>query len=76
VIESLERSRLREEALAALMSINGSLSLLQAGAAGPLPVAAKELLGIAARNCERLIHVLSAVDRDVGAGDEGRLIRG
>ena len=74
--ESLERSYLRDEALAALMSINGSLSLLQTGAAGPLPFAAKELVGIAARNCERLIHVLSAADRDVGAGDEGRLIRG
>jgi hypothetical protein len=71
VTESLERRRL----LAALMSIEGSLSLLEAGAAGPLPLVAKELLGIAARNCERLIHVLSAVDRDVGAGDKGRLIR-
>lgn len=64
----------RRELHAALTSIRGVLLLLASGAAGPLPPAAKELVGVAARNCERLIHVLSAVDGDVGARDESRLI--
>jgi hypothetical protein len=63
-----------QEFLAGLMSIRGSLALMASGAAGPLPPSARELVGIAARNCERLVHVLAGVDEDVGAGDESHLI--
>jgi hypothetical protein len=65
VIESLGRTGFREELVTALMSIRGSLALMASGAAGPLPLAARELLAIAARNCDRLMrHAQEIAERD------------
>ncbi len=47
-----------------LRSIRGSLALLASGAAGTLPPAAKELIGIAARNCERVIAQVDSLVQD------------
>jgi PAS domain S-box-containing protein len=44
-----------------LTSIRGSLGLLTGGMAGALPAAAKELVGIAENNCERLIRLVSDI---------------
>ena len=61
-----------QEIRTALISIRGSLALLGSGAAGPLPPAAKELLGIAARNCDRLVRLTTHVpDPDGAAPDHG-----
>jgi signal transduction histidine kinase len=44
-----------------LTSIRGALALVVSGAAGPLPAKAKELLEIALRNSERLIHIVNDI---------------
>ncbi len=44
-----------------LTSIRGSLGLLAAGVTGVLPDKAKELVGIAVQNCERLVRLVSDI---------------
>ncbi|HYW58470.1 MAG TPA: PAS domain S-box protein [Polaromonas sp.] len=44
-----------------LTSIRGSLGLVWGGVAGPLPEKAKELVGIAKSNCERLIRLINDI---------------
>ena len=44
-----------------LTSIRGSLGLLAAGIAGSLPNEARDLLGIAQKNCERLINLINDI---------------
>ncbi|MCP5249580.1 MAG: CHASE domain-containing protein [Candidatus Accumulibacter sp.] len=44
-----------------LTSIRGSLGLLDGGAAGQLPDAAKSLIAIAAGNCERLVTLINDI---------------
>jgi PAS domain S-box-containing protein len=44
-----------------LTSIRGSLGLLTGGVAGELPAMAKNLAGIAANNCERLIRLINDI---------------
>ena len=54
-------STLSHEMRTPLMSLNGALSLLQAGAAGPLPESSAPLLGVARRNADRLIRLVNDV---------------
>lgn len=44
-----------------LTSIRGSLGLLAAGVTGALPDKAKELVGIAVQNCERLVRLVNDI---------------
>jgi PAS domain S-box-containing protein len=44
-----------------LTSIRGSLGLISGGVAGVLPDAAKNLIGIASNNCERLIRLINDI---------------
>jgi signal transduction histidine kinase len=44
-----------------LTSIRGALALVMSGSAGELPVKAKELLSIALRNSERLVHIVNDI---------------
>jgi PAS domain S-box-containing protein len=44
-----------------LTSIRGSLGLIAGGVAGELPQAAKNLVGIATNNCERLIRLINDI---------------
>ncbi|MBM4366922.1 MAG: PAS domain-containing protein [Deltaproteobacteria bacterium] len=44
-----------------LMSLNGAVSLLHAGAAGAVPESALPLLGVARRNADRLIRLVNDV---------------
>jgi len=44
-----------------LTSIRGALALVMSGAAGELPAKARELLAIAHRNSERLVHIVNDI---------------
>jgi signal transduction histidine kinase len=44
-----------------LTSIRGALALVMSGSAGELPAKAKELLSIALRNSERLVHIVNDI---------------
>src|SRR5580704_10631754 len=44
-----------------LTSIRGALALVVSGAAGVLPDKARELLAIALRNSERLVHIVNDI---------------
>lgn len=44
-----------------LTSIRGSLGLIEGGVAGPLPAQAMALVGIAAKNCERLVRLINEI---------------
>jgi signal transduction histidine kinase len=55
-----------------LTSIQGSLSLLEEGAAGPLPEAGKKLVDIAAKSCERLVRMINDL-LDVERIESGRM---
>jgi signal transduction histidine kinase len=44
-----------------LTSIRGSLGLLEGGLGGELPTQAKELIGIAANNCDRLVDLINDI---------------
>lgn len=69
VTERLELGRLKDEFVSVvshelrtpLTSINGSLSLVLGGVAGPLPARATELVGIAHSNCDRLIRLITDI---------------
>lgn len=44
-----------------LTSIRGSIGLLGGGAAGPMPPAAKSLLDVATKNCDRLVLLINDI---------------
>src|SRR6185436_14863114 len=44
-----------------LTSIRGSLGLIAGGVAGQIPERAKSLVGIAAKNCERLVRLINDI---------------
>lgn len=56
-----------------LTSVNGSLDLLLSGAAGDLPMKAKKLLGIAAKNNKRLITLVNDL-LDMEKLSQGKLV--
>jgi len=55
-----------------LTSIRGALGLVAGGAAGPLPEKAAELVSIAHRNSERLVHIINDI-LDIEKIDSGNL---
>ena len=54
-------STVNHELRTPLTSIRGSLGLLAGGIAGAIPAEALELLGIAQKNCERLINIINDI---------------
>jgi PAS domain S-box-containing protein len=55
-----------------LTSIRGALGLIAGGAAGPLPEGAREMINIAHRNSERLVHIINDI-LDIDKIDSGKL---
>lgn len=80
ITESRKVERLKSEFISTvshelrtpLTSIRGSLGLVSGGAAGPVTEKAKELLGIALKNCERLTDLINDI-LDVEKIESGKM---
>ncbi len=77
-LKALERlknefvSTVSHELRTPLTSIRGALGLIAGGAAGPLPEKAAELISIAHRNSERLVHIINDI-LDIEKIESGRM---
>ncbi|MGE4221623.1 MAG: PAS domain S-box protein, partial [Alphaproteobacteria bacterium] len=74
-VEQMKRefiSTVSHELRTPLTSIGGSLGLVMGGVAGELPPKAKQLLGIAHKNCERLVRLINDI-LDLEKAEAGKL---
>jgi PAS domain S-box-containing protein len=77
-LKALERmksefiSTVSHELRTPLTSIRGALGLVSGGAAGPVPAGMREMLAIAYRNSERLVHIINDI-LDIDKIESGRM---
>lgn len=74
-VEQMKRefiSTVSHELRTPLTSISGSLGLVMGGVAGDLPPKAKQLLGIAHKNCERLVRLINDI-LDLEKAEAGKM---